>query len=119
MAERRSCCLGGSTKHKSRKKRFEVAAELTVQNRVLNIYTTHWNINKFCISLIEFMYGGARGSVIGTGLQARSSRVRFRIMSMGFFQWQLPSGRILALSLNKRLTEMSTKKFHGVKVASF
>jgi hypothetical protein len=30
MAERRSCCLGGSRKHKSRKKRFEVAAELTV-----------------------------------------------------------------------------------------
>ena len=77
---------------------------------MLNIYTTHWKINKFCISLIEFIYGGARGSVIGTGLQARSTWVRFRIMSMGFFQWQLPSGRILALSLNKRLKEMSTKK---------
>ena len=83
---------------------------------MLNIYTTHWNIKKFCILLIEFIYGGARGSVIGTGLQARSSRVQFRIMSMGFFQWQLPSGRILALSLNKILKEMSTKKISWGKV---
>ena len=38
MAERRSCYLGSSIRHKSGKKQFEAAAELTVKNRVAYIY---------------------------------------------------------------------------------
>ena len=47
----------------------------------------------------------------GTALQARMSRVRFPIKSLGFFHWFNLSGRTMVLGLTQPLTEMSTRIF--------
>jgi hypothetical protein len=51
--------------------------------------------------------GGAVGW--GTALQSRNSRVRFSIMSLGFFLCHNPSGRIMVMGSTHCLTEMSTR----------
>jgi hypothetical protein len=43
-------------------------------------------------------------------LQAGSSRVRFRTVSLECFQWHNPSSRTMALGLTQPLTEMSTTR---------
>ena len=55
-----------------------------------------------------------------TAVQAGRSRVRFPMVSLGFFYWHKPSGRSMSLGLTQPLTEMSTNNIswgEGVKEA--
>ena len=36
--------------------KLEVAAEITVEIILENIYTKHWNINKLCILVTEYIH---------------------------------------------------------------
>jgi hypothetical protein len=45
----------------------------------------------------------------GTALQTGSSRIRFPMVSFGFFHWHNPSGRTMTVGSTQPLTEMSTR----------
>jgi hypothetical protein len=63
------------------------------------------------------MFRGTRGSVVGwrTMLQAGSSRVRFPMIPLDFFNLPNPSSRIMTLESTQPLTEMSTRNLPGGK----
>jgi hypothetical protein len=60
---------------------------------------------------------GARGRVVGWGnmQQAGSSRVRFPMRPLDFFNLPNPSSRTTVLESTQPLTEMSTRNLRGVK----
>jgi len=62
-------------------------------------------------SIISNLGKGARVDVVGWGTerQAERSRVRFPMVSLEWFYWHNPSGRIMALWSTQHVTEMSTR----------
>jgi hypothetical protein len=79
-----------------------------VDTIVVDLSTLFWIKN--------YLFVGARGSVVGWGTMLQAERSRVRVpMRWILFDWPNPSIRTMALGSTQPLTEMSTRNLPGGK----